>query len=94
MEYLLTRVFRKFHLHMRQENLTNALFTGKFDMAAGRLDAFPIDTWVEKILSRAYQLENWKLPQLQDFSRIHFGTTAGYAQQYLFAAARAGIIPA
>lgn len=61
---------------------------------AGRLDAFPIDTWVEKILSRAYQLENWKLPQLQDFSRIHFGTTAGYAQQYLFAAARAGIIPA
>ena len=59
---------------------------------ASRLDAFPIDTWVEKILSRAYQLENWKLPQLQDFSRIHFGTTAGYAQQYLFAAARAGII--
>ena len=33
MEYLLTRVFRKFHLHMRQENLTNAMFTGKFDMA-------------------------------------------------------------
>lgn len=59
---------------------------------AGRLDAFPIDTWVEKILSRAYQLENWKLPQLQDFARIHFGNTAGYAQQYLFAAARAGII--
>lgn len=61
---------------------------------AGRLDAFPIDTWVEKILNRAYQLENWKLPQLQDFARIHFGNTAGYAQQYLFAAARAGIIAA
>lgn len=59
---------------------------------AGRLDAFPIDTWVEKILGRAYQLEGWKLPQLQDFARIHFGTTAGYAQQYLFAAARAEII--
>ena len=33
MEYLLTRLVRKFHLHMRQENLTNAMFTGKFDMA-------------------------------------------------------------
>ncbi len=61
---------------------------------AGRLEAFPIDTWVEKILTRAYQLQGWKLSQLQEFSRIHFGTTAGYAQQYLFAAARAGYIRA
>jgi N-glycosylase/DNA lyase len=60
---------------------------------AGRLEAFPIDTWVEKILKRAYQLDAWSLPQLQEFARIHFGTTAGYAQQYLFAAARAGLIP-
>jgi N-glycosylase/DNA lyase len=60
---------------------------------AGRLEAFPIDTWVEKILQRAYQLDAWSLAQLQDFARIHFGTTAGYAQQYLFAAARAGHIP-
>lgn len=59
---------------------------------AGRLEAFPIDTWVEKILTRAYRLEGWKLPQLQDFAHIHFGATAGYAQQYLFAAARAGHI--
>jgi N-glycosylase/DNA lyase len=60
---------------------------------AGRLEAFPIDTWVEKILTRAYALEGWKLTQLQDFARIHFGTTTGYAQQYLFSAARAGLIP-
>lgn len=60
---------------------------------AGRLEAFPIDTWVEKILTRAYRLNGWKLDQLQDFARIHFGNTSGYAQQYLFAAARAGIIP-
>ncbi len=60
---------------------------------AGRLEAFPIDTWVEKILNRAYLLEGWKLPQLQDFARVHFGNTSGYAQQYLFAAARAGYIP-
>ena len=38
---------------------------------SGRFDAFPIDTWVEKILSRAYQLEGWKLLQLQDLSLIH-----------------------
>ncbi len=59
---------------------------------AGRLEAFPIDTWVEKILTRSYQLEGWKLTQLQDFARIHFGSASGYAQQYLFAAARAGLI--
>ena len=60
---------------------------------AGRLEAFPIDTWVEKILTRAYQLKGLKQPQLQDFARVHFGAAAGYAQQYLFAAARAGHIP-
>lgn len=59
---------------------------------AGRLEAFPIDTWVEKILIRAYGLQSWKLNQLQDFARIHYGDAAGYAQQYLFAAARAGHI--
>ncbi len=59
---------------------------------AGRLEAFPIDTWVEKILTHSYQLEGWKLAQLQDFARIHFGNSSGYAQQYLFAAARAGLI--
>lgn len=58
----------------------------------GRLEAFPIDTWVQKILVRSYGLEGWKTDQLLDFARIHFGTSAGLAQQYLFAAARAGLI--
>jgi len=58
----------------------------------GRLEAFPIDTWVQKILARAYGLEGWKTEQLLDFARIHFGPAAGLAQQYLFAAARAGLI--
>ncbi|MFO8028084.1 MAG: DNA glycosylase [Opitutales bacterium] len=58
----------------------------------GRLDAFPIDTWVQKILVRAYGLGGWKTDQLLDFARIHFGPAAGLAQQYLFAAARAGYI--
>lgn len=59
---------------------------------AGRLESFPIDTWVQKILVRAYGLDDWSLPQLQQFARIHFGESAGYAQQYLFAAARADLI--
>ncbi len=59
---------------------------------AGRLEAFPIDTWVQKILVRAYGLEGWRTEQLLDFSRLHFGPAAGLAQQYLFAAARAGLI--
>lgn len=59
---------------------------------AGRLDAFPIDTWVQKILVDAYGLKGWKPDQLLEFARIHFGPAAGLAQQYLFAAARAGLI--
>ncbi len=59
---------------------------------AGRLEAFPIDTWVQKILVRAYGLDGWKPEQLLDFARIHFGPSAGLGQQYLFAAARAGLI--
>ncbi|MGB0408400.1 MAG: DNA-3-methyladenine glycosylase family protein [Opitutales bacterium] len=59
---------------------------------AGRLEAFPIDTWVQKILTQAYGLNNLKAEQLLDFARIHFGPSAGLAQQYLFAAARAKLI--
>lgn len=58
----------------------------------GRLEAFPIDTWVQKILFKAYGLEGWKTEQYLDFARAHFGPSAGLAQQYLFAAARAGLI--
>lgn len=54
----------------------------------GRLESFPIDTWVQKILTRAYGLDCWKTEQLLDFARIHLGPAAGYAQQYLFAAAQ------
>ena len=59
---------------------------------AGRLDAFPIDTWIEKILIRSYQLEGWSSKQLQKFASVHFGENAGLAQQFLFSAARAGLI--
>lgn len=59
---------------------------------AGRMDAFPIDTWIAKILTRAYHLEDWPIQRLHDFARIHFGHASGFAQQYLFSAVRAGRI--
>lgn len=52
---------------------------------AGKLEAFPVDTWVLKSLARRYGLEDWKPAQVAHFGRTHFGPLAGLAQQYLFA---------
>ncbi|SDS20923.1 N-glycosylase/DNA lyase [Opitutus sp. GAS368] len=52
---------------------------------AGRLEAFPVDTWVLKSLARRYGLEGWKPAPVAHFGRAHFGPLAGLAQQYLFA---------
>ena len=55
-----------------------------------RLESFPVDTWIIQALSSAYGL-NYKRPaDFETFGRIHFGSAAGLAQQYLFASARAG----
>ena len=51
---------------------------------AGRLEAFPVDTWVLKSLARHYSLTGWKPAQVAHFGRTHFGPLAGLAQQYLF----------
>lgn len=55
---------------------------------AGRLEAFPVDTWILKILTQAYGLSGWTPAQLATFGKAHFGPGAGLAQQYLFAWAR------
>lgn len=52
---------------------------------AGKLEAFPVDTWILRIMQDAYQLENWKPAQIAHFGRVHFGPLAGLAQQFLFA---------
>jgi N-glycosylase/DNA lyase len=52
---------------------------------AGRLEAFPVDTWVLKSLARRYGLDGWKPAPVAHFGRTHFGPLAGLAQQYLFA---------
>lgn len=56
---------------------------------AGRLEAFPVDTWIIKAMARRYALEGWTPAQVAHFGRVHFGAHAGLAQQYLFAFERA-----
>ncbi len=51
---------------------------------AGKLEAFPVDTWVLKSLARRYGLDGWKPAQVAHFGRTHFGPLAGLAQQFLF----------
>lgn len=52
---------------------------------AGRLEAFPVDTWILKTMSTRYGLTGWKPAQVAQFGRAHFGPLAGMAQQFLFA---------
>jgi N-glycosylase/DNA lyase len=56
---------------------------------AGRLEAFPVDTWIVKAMAARYGLDGWRPVQIAHFGRIHFGAHAGLAQQYLFAWERA-----
>lgn len=56
---------------------------------AGRLEAFPVDTWIIKAMEGRYELAGWKPAQIAHFGRRHFGPQAGLAQQYLFAYERA-----
>jgi N-glycosylase/DNA lyase len=59
----------------------------------GRLESFPVDTWVVQALAGAYGFHGWAPARLEEFGRAHFGPAAGLAQQYLFAAARAEALP-
>jgi N-glycosylase/DNA lyase len=57
--------------------------------AYGRQEAFPVDVWVMKALQQLYFPKRKRtLRQLQEFAVTHFGSNAGYAQQYLFHYAR------
>ncbi|WP_309397762.1 DNA glycosylase [Cerasicoccus maritimus] len=55
---------------------------------AGKLEAFPVDTWIKRIMGDAYGLADWKIEQVAHFGRVHFGEYAGLAQQFLFSSAR------
>lgn len=54
--------------------------------AYGRLEAFPIDVWVERVLRQLYFKRNPRVSheRLRTFADYHFGPYRGYAQQFLF----------
>ena len=53
--------------------------------AYGRQDAFPVDVWVLRALQTLYFPKRRPSPtKLLRFTATHFGSNAGYAQQYLF----------
>lgn len=57
---------------------------------AGRLEPFPVDTWILKAMTNLYGLDGWKPEETALFGRKHFGQLAGLAQQFLFVYARRG----
>ena len=54
--------------------------------AYGRMEAFPIDVWVERVLRQLYFKGSTRVSheRLRDFAESHFGSRRGYAQQFLF----------
>lgn len=55
---------------------------------AGKLEAFPVDVWILRVMENRYGLRGWTNSQIAHFGRVHFGQLAGFAQQFLFAAER------
>ncbi|HEX9907953.1 MAG TPA: DNA glycosylase [Thermoplasmata archaeon] len=49
----------------------------------GKLEAFPIDVWMERALSRLYG-QKGSYRRLREFAGERFGQYAGYAQEYLY----------
>lgn len=52
--------------------------------AMGRIDSFPIDVWVKRVMSQLYGIDESNLKGMQQYARDHFGQWGGIAQQYLF----------
>jgi N-glycosylase/DNA lyase len=60
----------------------------------GHHTAFPIDVWVRRAVEHLYfRGRPRRLRDIQAFARERFGPLAGYAQQHLFAYARARLRP-
>ena len=50
----------------------------------GRLDAFPIDVWVRRVMSRLYGIDEKDVKTMAEYAEKNFGNVGGIAQQYLF----------
>lgn len=53
--------------------------------------AFPVDTWVKKIMEELYLKKDSSLKTISDYADNKFGDFGGYAQQYLFYYARSNL---
>lgn len=51
-------------------------------------EAFPVDTWVTKVMNLLYLKDEKNKSKISEFARNYFGDYAGYAQEYLFYAMR------
>jgi N-glycosylase/DNA lyase len=57
----------------------------------GRLESFPTDTWIKRIVERTYfKGRKQSIRAIHTFAEERWGAYAGYAQQYLFHKARLG----
>lgn len=52
------------------------------------LDAFPVDTWIKKVMESLFLKKSATKAEISDYAKIAFGEYAGIAQQYLFYYAR------
>ena len=50
----------------------------------GKLDRFPIDVWVRKVMHRLYGIDEGDMKGMARFAEQTFGVYGGIAQQYLF----------
>lgn len=49
----------------------------------GKKDAFPVDTWIKKVMNELY-IESTNITKINEYASNKFGVYAGIAQQYLF----------
>lgn len=55
---------------------------------AKRYEVFPTDVWVKRIMEHYYFGSDTKIKVIHEFAVEHYGTLAGFAQQFLFYYAR------
>ncbi len=56
--------------------------------AFNKVDAFPVDVWVKRVMEYFYFKKDTKLKDISQFAQEKFGDLGGFAQQYLFYYAR------
>ena len=52
--------------------------------AVQKYDAFPIDVWVRRVMSRLYHMDEKDVKAMKNYAAEHFAGYGGFAQQYLF----------